>query len=62
MDVGILKRYQFSSALQRMTVIVKNQTTDGIEAYMKGSPEKIRTLCLANTSNKNYAKKRLKNY
>jgi magnesium-transporting ATPase (P-type) len=54
MDVGILKRFQFASALQRMTVIVKNHTTDAVEAYMKGSPEKLKTLCLANTSIKSY--------
>ncbi|CAD8193351.1 unnamed protein product [Paramecium pentaurelia] len=42
-NVEIIKRFEFSSKLQRMSVIVKENGQ--YQAYMKGSPEKLRQLC-----------------
>ncbi|EAR98777.2 E1-E2 ATPase family protein (macronuclear) [Tetrahymena thermophila SB210] len=41
--LGIVKRFEFSSKLQRMSTIVKNLdfNTDFYKLYVKGSPEKI---------------------
>ena len=33
-----------------MSVIVRNHSNDKIECYMKGSPEKLKTLCRPETS------------
>ncbi|CAD8171278.1 unnamed protein product [Paramecium pentaurelia] len=42
-QIKILKRFEFSSTLQRMSVIIEK---DGeLKAYVKGSPEKLRELC-----------------
>ncbi|CAK89910.1 unnamed protein product (macronuclear) [Paramecium tetraurelia] len=43
-NVEIMKRFEFSSKLQRMSVIVKENGQ--YIAYMKGSPEKLRQLFL----------------
>lgn len=41
--ISIIKRFEFSSTLQRMSVVVSR---DGkIRAHVKGSPEKLRELC-----------------
>ncbi|KAL6262371.1 hypothetical protein P5V15_007460 [Pogonomyrmex californicus] len=40
-EIGIIQRYQFSSALQRMSVIVHASGSDDFRAYTKGSPEMI---------------------
>ena len=44
-EIGIVKRFDFSSKLQRMTIIGKNLNENYFKAYCKGSPEKIRDLC-----------------
>jgi len=44
-DIGIVRRFEFSSKLQRMSVIVKNLTDSNFRMYIKGSPEKINELC-----------------
>jgi cation-transporting ATPase 13A3/4/5 len=44
-EVAIIKRFDFEAALQRMSVLVKNQLDSSIRAYVKGSPEKIMELC-----------------
>jgi len=43
--LGIIKRFDFSSKLQRMSVIVKELKADKFRLYVKGSPEKLRELC-----------------
>eukprot|EP01027_Heterolobosea_sp_BB2_P010226 GEZU01015029.1.p1 GENE.GEZU01015029.1~~GEZU01015029.1.p1 ORF type:complete len:1111 (+),score=339.90 GEZU01015029.1:130-3333(+) len=48
-ELGILKRFDFSSALQRMSVIVKNLKTNQMTVYVKGSPEMIKQLSLPET-------------
>ena len=47
--LGIVKRFDFSSKLQRMTIISKNINEDYFKAFCKGSPEKIRDLCKPDT-------------
>ena len=42
----IIRRFEFSSKLQRMSVIVKTNHDDGFyRMHIKGAPEKIRELC-----------------
>lgn len=45
----ILKRFEFSSKLQRMSVLVRKEGK--YYGYVKGSPEKIRSLCSSVPSN-----------
>lgn len=40
----LVRRFDFSSALQRMSVICQNQIDDKLRAFVKGSPEKIKDL------------------
>ena len=47
--IGIVKRFDFSSKLQRMTTISKNINEDYFKAFCKGSPEKIKDLCKPDT-------------
>jgi magnesium-transporting ATPase (P-type) len=42
--LAILKRFEFSSQLQRMSVIVRNLKDNSLKAFVKGSPEKIKEL------------------
>jgi cation-transporting ATPase 13A3/4/5 len=45
--IQILRRFEFSSTLQRMSVIVEK---DGVlRVHVKGSPEKLRELCKSTT-------------
>ena len=48
-EIGIVKRFDFSSKLQRMTTITKNINEDYFKAFCKGSPEKLRDLCKPDT-------------
>eukprot|EP01112_Ceratiomyxa_fruticulosa_P010807 TRINITY_DN2870_c0_g1_i1.p1 TRINITY_DN2870_c0_g1~~TRINITY_DN2870_c0_g1_i1.p1 ORF type:complete len:1135 (-),score=190.03 TRINITY_DN2870_c0_g1_i1:110-3514(-) len=50
----ILKRFQFSSQLQRMSVIVHNSSLKCIEVYVKGAPEIVAQLCNRNTIPENF--------
>uniref|UniRef100_A0A7M4FIL2 Polyamine-transporting ATPase 13A2 n=1 Tax=Crocodylus porosus TaxID=8502 RepID=A0A7M4FIL2_CROPO len=43
--VGILRRFPFSSSLQRMSVVVKLPGDAPAEAYAKGAPEMVASLC-----------------
>jgi len=44
-QLALIRRFDFSSKLQRMSVIVKNFLDSSFRSYVKGSPEKIRELC-----------------
>ena len=44
-EIGLIQRYDFSPALQSMTVVVKNMHFRTFHAFTKGSPEKIKELC-----------------
>ncbi|CAK9816814.1 Polyamine-transporting ATPase 13A3 [Anthophora quadrimaculata] len=43
-EIGIVQQYQFSSSLQRMSVIIRVLGSDTFKAYTKGSPEMILSL------------------
>ena len=51
---AIIRRFEFSSALQRMSVICKNQIDGKFRAFVKGSPELIGSLCLNSSLPPNY--------
>ena len=48
-ELGIVRRFDFSSKLQRMSVIVKDVNDNYYKMFCKGSPEKIRELCRSET-------------
>ena len=53
-DIGIVRRFDFASKLQRMSVIVKDLDSMIFKAHIKGSPEKIRELCKPESIPKNF--------
>ena len=53
-QLDLIKRFDFVSKLQRMSVLVKNSKEDYFKVYCKGSPEKIRELCKQETIPSNY--------
>ncbi|KAJ5070977.1 cation-transporting atpase [Anaeramoeba ignava] len=54
-EFGIVKTFDFSSNLQRMSVIVQQTDIQSLELHVKGSPEQIRILCDENSIPKNYS-------
>ncbi|XP_015598277.1 probable cation-transporting ATPase 13A3 [Cephus cinctus] len=52
-EIGIVQQYQFSSSLQRMSVIVRILGSDHFKAYTKGSPEMILSLSRPETIPRN---------
>ncbi|XP_065277201.1 polyamine-transporting ATPase 13A2 [Emys orbicularis] len=48
-SAGILRRFPFSSSLQRMSVLVKLPGDAPSEAYIKGAPEMVASLCKEET-------------
>jgi magnesium-transporting ATPase (P-type) len=55
-ELAIVKRFDFESKLQRMSVIVKNMKDGSFRAYVKGSPEKVAELCREESLPADYAK------
>ncbi|NXX34316.1 AT132 ATPase, partial [Nicator chloris] len=47
--MGILRRFPFSSSLQRMSVLVKLPGEASAHAYVKGAPEMVASLCRKET-------------
>ncbi|KAI3385215.1 hypothetical protein SNEBB_001957 [Seison nebaliae] len=45
-EIGIVRQFPFSSALQRMSVIVRHMTANSFTIYVKGAPEIIASLCI----------------
>jgi len=43
--LGILKRFEFLSTFQSLSVIVRNNFDESIRYYIKGAPEKIISIC-----------------
>nr|XP_023407406.1 probable cation-transporting ATPase 13A3 isoform X2 [Loxodonta africana] len=48
-EIGIVRQFPFSSALQRMSVVTKVLWDKKMDAYMKGAPEAITSLCKPET-------------
>uniref|UniRef100_A0A4Y0BJT0 Cation-transporting ATPase n=1 Tax=Anopheles funestus TaxID=62324 RepID=A0A4Y0BJT0_ANOFN len=44
-DIGIVREFSFTSALQRMSVVTRKVSDNHFNVYVKGSPEMISTLC-----------------
>ena len=53
-EISIVRRFDFSSKLQRMSVITKNSNEDYYKLFCKGSPEKIKELCKSDTIPKDF--------
>lgn len=49
-----MRRFDFSSKLQRMSVLVKSFLDKSFKGYVKGSPERIIELCRKETVPKNF--------
>ncbi|XP_029931179.1 probable cation-transporting ATPase 13A3 isoform X2 [Myripristis murdjan] len=48
-EIGIVKQFPFSSALQRMSVVVRRLGEKHMDAYLKGAPEVVVSLCKEET-------------
>ena len=48
-ELAIVRRFDFSSKLQRMSTLVKNISKPNFTCYCKGSPEKLKELCQPKT-------------
>uniref|UniRef100_A0AAY4ABY5 P-type ATPase A domain-containing protein n=1 Tax=Denticeps clupeoides TaxID=299321 RepID=A0AAY4ABY5_9TELE len=47
--LGIVRQFPFSSALQRMSVVTRRLGEKHMEAYLKGAPEVVASLCKSST-------------
>uniref|UniRef100_A0A4W6FJD6 ATPase 13A3 n=1 Tax=Lates calcarifer TaxID=8187 RepID=A0A4W6FJD6_LATCA len=47
--IGIVRQFPFSSALQRMSVVVRRLGERHMDAYLKGAPEIVANLCKQHT-------------
>ncbi|XP_062337237.1 polyamine-transporting ATPase 13A3-like isoform X3 [Osmerus eperlanus] len=48
-EIGIVRQFPFSSALQRMSVVVRRLGEKRMDAYLKGAPEVVASLCKQDT-------------
>uniref|UniRef100_A0A3P8Z6E0 Polyamine-transporting ATPase 13A3 n=1 Tax=Esox lucius TaxID=8010 RepID=A0A3P8Z6E0_ESOLU len=48
-EIGIVRQFPFSSALQRMSVVVRKLGEKHMDAYLKGAPEVVVSLCRPET-------------
>ncbi|XP_053185560.1 polyamine-transporting ATPase 13A3-like [Scomber japonicus] len=48
-EIGIVRQFPFSSALQRMSVVVRKLGEKHMDAYLKGAPEIVASLCKQHT-------------
>ena len=48
-ELGIVRRFDFVPKLQRMSVITKNVNENYYKVFCKGSPEKLKELCMPET-------------
>ncbi|GAA6222587.1 probable cation-transporting ATPase 13A3 isoform X1 [Lates japonicus] len=48
-EIGIVRQFPFSSALQRMSVVVRRLGERHMDAYLKGAPEIVASLCKQHT-------------
>lgn len=54
-EVGIIRQFDFSSSLRRMSVIVRNLAEDSLHVYCKGSPESLFSICVPETRKLGYS-------
>ncbi|XP_008405076.1 probable cation-transporting ATPase 13A3 isoform X3 [Poecilia reticulata] len=54
-EIGIVRQFPFSSALQRMSVVSRTLGEKCMDAYMKGAPEVVASLCKSETVPENFA-------
>ncbi|XP_035032417.1 polyamine-transporting ATPase 13A3 isoform X1 [Hippoglossus stenolepis] len=54
-EIGIVRQFPFSSALQRMTVVARLLGEKRMDAYTKGAPEVVAGLCKRDTVPDNFA-------
>jgi len=45
----MLRRFDFESKLQRMSVLVRSNQDNSYRVHLKGSPEKVQELCIPET-------------
>lgn len=48
-EIGIVRQFPFSSTLQRMSVVARLLGEKRMDAYMKGAPEMVASLCKKET-------------
>uniref|UniRef100_A0A3Q4GEA2 ATPase 13A3 n=1 Tax=Neolamprologus brichardi TaxID=32507 RepID=A0A3Q4GEA2_NEOBR len=48
-EMGIVRQFPFSSALQRMSVVVRRLGEKKMDAFLKGAPEVVASLCRQHT-------------
>ena len=53
-ELGIVRRFDFVPKLQRMSVITKNVNENYYKIFCKGSPEKLKELCMPETIPSNF--------
>lgn len=53
-EIGVIRRFDFSSKLQRMSVIVRSLNENKFRLHVKGSPEVIRELCKSDSIPDNF--------
>ena len=53
-ELGIVRRFDFVPKLQRMSVITKNVNENYYKIFCKGSPEKLKELCIPETIPTNF--------
>ncbi|KAM6963268.1 polyamine-transporting ATPase 13A3 [Aplochiton taeniatus] len=53
-EIGIVRQFPFSSALQRMTVVARLLGEKRMDAYLKGAPEVVASLCKKDTVPENF--------
>jgi cation-transporting P-type ATPase 13A2 len=45
LELGVIRTFEFVSALRRMSVIVKRLKSTSMEIYVKGAPEVMGEIC-----------------
>uniref|UniRef100_A0A3B4AHY4 Polyamine-transporting ATPase 13A3 n=1 Tax=Periophthalmus magnuspinnatus TaxID=409849 RepID=A0A3B4AHY4_9GOBI len=54
-EIGIVRQFPFSSALQRMSVVVRKLGEKHMNAFLKGAPEVVASLCKPHTVPESFA-------
>ncbi|XP_030647267.1 probable cation-transporting ATPase 13A3 [Chanos chanos] len=54
-EIGIVRQFPFSSGLQRMSVVARLLGEKRMDAYLKGAPEVVASLCKKETVPENFA-------